>query len=147
MTFSFDLITDQIARVTDTIPEKVEVGFHICSMWHVDPAPGQDNQVFVDYINCLLEKVHCPLAYFHMATSHDHGPDEFALLKNVKLGPGTRLFLGVIHLDDGLEGAASTSLDDFGVAFVCGFGPGGVGSDPQAAERLLRLHRDVAELG
>src|SRR5258706_36646 len=61
-------------------------------------------------------------------------------------GPSTRIFLGLIHFRDGLEGSlrrlrvAERFIRDFGVASECGFGR----RDPQTIRDLLILHKAVA---
>jgi hypothetical protein len=71
----------------------------------------------------------------------------FAPLADLGLPEGTELYLGLVHHEDGVDGAlrridaASTAVTRFGVATECGFGRG-------PAERtvpLLDLHRDVLE--
>jgi hypothetical protein len=52
----------------------------------------------------------------------------FAPLKQLQLHPETRLFLGLVHLTDGWEGArrrtaaASRFMPDYGVSTECGLG-------------------------
>jgi len=71
----------------------------------------------------------------------------FSPLRNLKLKSGTELYLGLIHLTDGVEGAkrraaaAKRVMSDFGVATECGFGR----RPPETIPDLLRLHRAVAE--
>jgi hypothetical protein len=71
----------------------------------------------------------------------------FAALDGLELRPQTELFLGLIHLTDGLEGArrrmaaADTVVTDYGVATECGFGR----RPPHTILPLLDLHRTVAQ--
>jgi hypothetical protein len=68
-------------------------------------------------------------------------------LKKPKLKSGTELYLGLIHLTDGIEGAkrrataAKRFVSDFGVATECGFGR----RPPETIPDLIRLHRLVAQ--
>jgi hypothetical protein len=63
-------------------------------------------------------------------------------LADLHLRPETKLYLGLIHLTDGLEGTrrrmaiAAKFTNDFGVATECGFGR----RPPQTIADLLKLH-------
>ena len=69
----------------------------------------------------------------------------FETLAQLSLRPETRLYLGLVHPDDGLVGAkarivaAQRFVHDFGVATDCGWGR----HRPQEVETLLELHREV----
>jgi hypothetical protein len=64
------------------------------------------------------------------------------------LRPGTRVFLGLVHLTDGIEGvkkriaSAETYLGDFGLAASCGLGR----RRPADIPAILSLHREAAEI-
>jgi hypothetical protein len=72
----------------------------------------------------------------------------FAPLKDLNLPAGTQLFLGLVHLDDGVQGArervraAQKVVPEFGVACECGLGR----RPPERIPELLRLHREIASL-
>jgi hypothetical protein len=167
---SLDQTVGSAAWIVERTPPDVEVGFHICSLWHHDTRGGQDNEVLVDTANLLSEKITRPIAYIHIPIIPEHDKNsDYWPFQNLKLHPETRLNLGLINLSDGIEGARrriefatkAGGLTDFGVAFYCGLGgraaPGA--PDPQQnpnprlrkpnAETLgdvLDLHRKVAEL-
>jgi len=69
----------------------------------------------------------------------------FSPLARLELGPGTKLFLGLVHDSDGVEGtrkriaAAARYVRDFGIATECGFGR----RPPQTIPNLLRVHAEV----
>ena len=73
----------------------------------------------------------------------------FAPLRNLQLRPETRLYLGLVHYTDGVEGArkrltaAEKSVSDCGIATECGFG-----RRPRAQDirELPRLHAQIAGL-
>jgi hypothetical protein len=71
----------------------------------------------------------------------------FAPLAEVELPEGTELYLGLLHHEDGVEGAlrraraAATAVPSFGVATECGFGRG----PSERTPALLDLHAAVAE--
>ena len=94
----------------------------------------------------------------------------FAPLRDLRLAADTTVYLGVIHRDDGLEGArrriaaARTALPEFGIASFCGLGNPRVANSTQSTlsvgealhgslhdggtgvDRDLALHHDVAML-
>jgi hypothetical protein len=77
----------------------------LCSVWHIDQSKGQDNNVHVDWCNALSRKINRSIGYIHMPTVPEHNAADFVPLKRLKLHPETKLYLAVIHMDDGIEGA------------------------------------------
>ncbi|MFZ0837007.1 MAG: hypothetical protein WAM77_06115 [Xanthobacteraceae bacterium] len=69
-------------------------------------------------------------------------------MAGLNLRPTTELYLGLIHLTDGIQGAqrriatADTVVNRYGVATECGFGR----RPPDTILSLLDLHRAVATL-
>lgn len=122
-------MADAVASVANRIPPEVELGFHVCTIWHHDPAGGQDNEVVADTVNALIERIKRPITYFHIPIIPEHDKvEDYEPLRNMKLAPDTKLFLGLINLADGVEGAkrrielAEKVVSDFGVSFYCGLG-------------------------
>jgi hypothetical protein len=165
-------MADSVAWLANRIPKGVELGFHICSIWHHDTGAGQDNQVLVDVANALIERIERPVGYVHIPVIPEHTDKDYAVLQQLALPPGTKLYLGLLNLSDGLEGAkkriamASRYVEDFGIAMFCGLGraPGtwvGGPSDsnvqqkvlpilrratPDTIDDVLKLHREAASL-
>jgi len=162
-------MADSAAWLANQIPPEVELGFHICSIWHHDPSGGQDNAVLVDTANAVASRLTRPVAYFHLPVIPKHRQEDYAPFKGLALPPGTKVHLGVINVSDGLEGAkrrigmAEKVLDEFGVANYCGLGrppsaramgpsshanpiiPALRKATPQTIGAVLDLHRAVAE--
>ena len=115
-----------VANVANRVPADVELGFHLCSIWHIDQSKGQDNNVHVDRCNALSRKIDRSIGYIHMPTVPEHDAADFAPLERLELHPETKLYLGVIHMDDGIEGAkrrmaaAATPTPKSGIAAFCG---------------------------
>ncbi len=67
----------------------------------------------------------------------------FAPLKGLTTSASTEIYLGLVHLTDGIEGTrkrlqtARRHLTGFGIATECGFGR----RDPATVEELLDIHR------
>jgi len=150
-TWGFDDLVEEVVRVAAVVPPEVELGFHLCGTWHIDHRGGQDLNVHVDWANALTDRIERRIDYIHMASIPQHDRSDYASLQRLKLDPGTKLFLGLIHSSDGLEGArrrvdaASEFRSDFGVAHFCGLFPI-FGVDPERLDEMLHLHRQVASL-
>lgn len=98
--------------------------------------------------NLLLAAAGRPIAYVHMPVPIARDDDAyFASLADLAKSPQTELYLGLLHLGDGIDGAAKRIaaakrvVNDFGVAAECGLGHW---TDPQSVVRILELHAAVA---
>jgi hypothetical protein len=139
--------TDLLVELTPDIPEEVLLGFHWCyGTWGGWPMTDmQDLRLCVDLSNDTVPRAGRRVDYVHMPVPVDPGPEFFAPLADLNIGD-TKVFLGLIHHEDGIEGArkriglASDVLDDFGIAAVCGYGR----EDPEAVGDVLALHRAAA---
>jgi hypothetical protein len=168
-------MADSVAWLANRIPSNVELGFHICSIWHHYPDFGQDNAVLVDTANAVIRRITRPVGYVHipMIPEHDR-PEDFAPLADLKLPSETELYLGLLNLADGLEGArrritlAEAVRTQFGIAFYCGLGippaelvppsaradratsdeyhPGLRRATPETIAAVLDLHRAASHL-
>ena len=165
--WTMEQMAESVAWLANHIPAEVELGFHICSIWHHDPSAGQDNQVLVDVANAIISRVRRPVGYVHIPIIPEHAAEDFQPLKELELR-GAKLYLGLINFADGLEGArkrmtlAETVVSDFGVASFCGLGrPATLNvrptqfhrhspiaalrrATPETIDTVLDLHRSVA---
>lgn len=86
-----------------------------------------------------------PLTWLHLPVPIDHD-DEAYFAPLTGLAPVGELYLGLVHREDGVEGAArrvaaaTPFAPEFGVATECGIGRAPAGS----TEGILRTHADVA---
>ncbi|MBV9119393.1 MAG: hypothetical protein JOZ39_01700 [Chloroflexi bacterium] len=166
--WTLEQMAASVAWLGNRVPVDAELGLHICSIWHHYPDSGQDNCVLVDAANAIVSRLERPLNYLHIPVIPAHTRADYAVLANLICLPETRLYLGLINLADGVEGAraridmAQQFLPDFGVAFFCGLGFAGAsapsaqpGLPPPASHQrataetlpsVLDLHRAVAEL-
>jgi hypothetical protein len=122
-------MADSVAWLANRIPPAVELGFHICSIWHHYPEFGQDNAVLVDTANAIMERLERPVAYIHLPVIPEHDlAEHYEPLRDLRLQAGAVLYLGLLNLMDGLEGAtrrialARAVVPRFGIAFYCGLG-------------------------
>jgi hypothetical protein len=137
------------------IPADVELGYHFCygsfgGKHFVEP---KDMGAMVRLANAISDGLQRPLNWLHMPVPAERSDDAyFAPLAGLRLQPGCRVFLGLIHDTDGLAGTsarmavAQRYIRDFGIATECGFGR----RDPSSIQALLDLHaalvRDSSDL-
>lgn len=141
----------RFARLGAAVPEGAELGFHLCygdldAKHFIEPATlGKA----VDLANLISNAVQRPIAWMHMPVPIDRSDDAFfAPLANLRLHAETELFLGLVHLKDGIEGtrrridAARKRASSFGVATECGMGRSVA---PDDVPELLRIHAAAAD--
>lgn len=144
-------IIERLVALIDRVPEAVEVGLHLCygdiSHRHWKEP---DTAVMVDLANTIVAAAGRRIDYVHMPVPVGWTePARFAALGDLALGAGSEIYLGVIHVTDGVSGAAAriaaaaTVLPEFGVATSCGLGR----RDPAMIPDILRLHTASAALG
>ncbi|AHH20963.1 hypothetical protein NONO_c61910 [Nocardia nova SH22a] len=145
----FEQIVTRLARLGAAVPDGVELGYHLCygDFGHrhfVEPA---DTARMVAVIAAVLEASRRPADWVHMPVPRSRDDREyFAPLAGLRLPESTRLYLGLIHATDGVDGArrriaaARSVVGDFGIATECGFGRRPAEQIPE----LLELHAAVA---
>lgn len=142
-------VIEQLVRLSNQVPEDVELGYHLCygdadHKHFIEPA---DTSKLVDVANGISAGLKRSLNWISMPVPRNRSDDAyFAPLKNLQLHPETELYLGLVHLTDGVEGtrrrieAAQRVIADFGVATECGFGR----RPSETIPDLLRVHSAVA---
>lgn len=148
-----DVLEGVLTRLADAashVPTDVPVGFHLCygDVEEAHFVQPEDAGVLATVVRGVLERSPHPIAYVHLPVPIERDDEAyFAPLAGVDLPEGTDLYLGLVHHEDGVDGAlrriaaASSAVPRFGVATECGFGRG-------PAERtvpLLDLHRRIIE--
>jgi hypothetical protein len=139
-----------LSRVGDGVPAGIELGYHLCYGSPADEHMVQpkDMGIMVDMTNAIVSAVKRPIQFFHMPVPKGRTDDAyFAPLKGLKLGPGTELYLGLVHHNDAQGDAARLAaarryarVD--GVATECGMARG----DPARLPALLAAHARAAEI-
>jgi hypothetical protein len=146
-----DDVARSIARMCDAIPETIELGLHICygDRDHRHFIEPHDLGVAVGFANLLAMTIARPIGWIHMPVPRERSDDSyFAPLQNLAVPAETLLYLGLLHLSDGIEGArhrmvaAGRFVSDYGIATECGLGR----RPAETIPALLALHRDVAAL-
>ncbi|GAA1580341.1 hypothetical protein [Leucobacter aridicollis] len=142
--------SERLARQIDRVPLAVEVGVHLCygdvaEKHFVEP---RDAANLTRFANAVVAKAERDLTWLHLPVPIERDDAEFfAPLADLSLPETSELYLGLVHREDGAEGAtrriaaASAVLTrDFGVATECGFGRAPEGTTVP----LFETHRAVA---
>lgn len=142
-------IIEQLVRLGNHVPEDVELGYHLCygDAGHKHFVEPEDTSKLVEVANGISAGLKRSLNWISMPVPRNRSDEAyFAPLKNLQLHPETELYLGLVHLTDGVEGtrrrieAAQRVIANFGVATECGFGRRPAETIPD----LLRIHSEVA---
>ncbi|MBP2412892.1 methionine synthase II (cobalamin-independent) [Arthrobacter stackebrandtii] len=148
-----DAATTLAADIAAAVPADVQFGIHLCygdvaEKHFAEPA---DAGHLTEVANALSAKITRPIAFLHLPVPIERDDAAyFAPLAGLALHAETELFLGLVHHEDGVAGAAKriaaarpavaeAGFGQFGIATECGFGRG-------PAERtapLLRLHAEI----
>ena len=129
------------------VPEDVLLGCHLCygDLGHKHVIEPRDLYTVVDIANKAQQRINRPIDFFHMPVPRDRDDEKyFAPLKDLDATPG-KLFLGLVHHTDGIEGTkrridlAKAVTVGFGLATECGFGRRPIDQIPE----LLAIHREA----
>ncbi len=142
-------ILARLVRLGNAVPDGVELGFHLCygdSGGRHFKEPG-DASKLVTVANGIAGSLKRRLHWLHMPVPKERSdPQYFTPLDNLRLGPATELYLGLVHASDGVDGtlqrigAASLYASSFGVATECGCGR----RAPEVLQELMTIHRAVS---
>jgi hypothetical protein len=120
-----------LVRAVDHVPVRTEVGLHLC---YGDPGgkhviEPKDLSLLVELANAIKARARHPIAWLHMPVPLARTDAAyFAALQKLERAQDTDLYLGLVHLADGLKGAemriaaANSVVRDFGIATECGLG-------------------------
>lgn len=149
-------ITERLKRYSEAVPEDVELGYHLCygDYQHEHLAQPRDCSACVDIVNDAVAAVDRRIDWVHIPVPIERDDDAyFAPLDGLALEQETEVYLGLVHIRDGVEGArrrivtAARHVPAFGVATECGMGrrPPERGGADDTLRELLRIHAEVAE--
>jgi methionine synthase II (cobalamin-independent) len=142
-------VIDRAVTQARAVPLDVEVGFHLCygdagEMHFIEPT---DAGKLVEFAQRLLDAAPRPIAWIHLPVPIERDDDAyFAPLDALRVTDETEIYLGLVHREDGVEGAcrriavAEKHLTRFGVATECGCGR----APEDQTVPLLQTHREVA---
>lgn len=144
-------ILTRLVRLGNHVPVDVELGFHLCygAAGNRHFKEPEDMSKLVSIANGIAAGLDRPLTWIHMPVPRDRTDDAYyAPLRQLRLASETKLYLGLVHLTDGVAGAeqrikaahAAIPHIDFGVATVCGLGPSPAENIPE----LLQIHAAIS---
>lgn len=140
-------VRDRLERLGAALPGDVSLGYHLCygDFGHRHFMSPADASTLVRLANQIAGFARPP-DWIHMPVPLPWStPAAYAPLADLHLPSDTRLYLGLIHLADGLEGArrrialVADLVRRFGVATECGWGR----RRPETIPALLELHAAV----
>lgn len=154
-------IIERLARAGAAVSDDVELGFHLCygDYLHEHMQEPTDTGVAVEISNAISAAVSRPIQWIHLPVPIERDDEAyFAPLAGLKLHPETELYLGLVHIRDGAEGAkrriataqqalGKLGMREFGVATECGMGrrPPGRGGTSDELVELLKIHAAVCD--
>lgn len=142
-------LVDRAADAVSQVPPDVEAGVHLCygdvgEKHFIEP---RDTGNLVAFGNAMANAGSRPLAWMHLPVPIDRDDDDyFAALADLELDPNTELYLGLVHREDGADGArrrietAKRHVSTFGVSTECGIGRAPEGT----TDRILATHSEVS---
>jgi hypothetical protein len=145
-------LADRFTRYIDYIPDEAEVGFHLCygnqgRRHFLEPA---DTGNLVRVANLIADGASRAVDWIHMPVPRNRDDEAyFAPLAGLRLQPQTELSLGLLHIEDGFEGArrrmeaASRFRSEFSLSTECGLS----GRPRDEVMRLIELHVIAATTG
>ena len=149
-------IVEQLTRCANTVPEGVELGIHFCygDYEHQHLREPEDIQACVTIFNGIAQSIKRNIDWAHFPVPIERDDDKyFEPLKALADRPECEIFIGLVHIRDGAEGAerrmatAHKFVKEFGIATECGMGrrtEGRGGSKDELIE-LLKIHAAVSD--
>ena len=143
----FEGLVARLVALVDAVPENVEVGVHLCygdagERHFAEPA---DAGTLVRFANAVIGGARRDLTWLHLPVPIERDDDAF-YAPLAELAPVAELYLGLVHREDGVDGArrriaaASKIVPAFGVGTECGIGRAPSGT----TEGILETHAVVA---
>jgi hypothetical protein len=145
-----DGVVNRLTKYASWVPDDVELGFHFCygDADHEHFKQPEDAGKLANVANRVSKGLDRSIDWIHLPVPRDRDDDAyFEPLADLGLHDETQLFLGLVHLSDGVEGtnrriaAARRTVPSFGVATECGMGR----RPPETIADLLKIHAAVAD--
>jgi hypothetical protein len=143
-------IIDRLVQLSQRIPRRVEIGFHLCygDYRHRHFREPETVAGAVAIVNRLVAAASRPVDWVHVPVPRSRDLVSYVEpLRDLHVHPRTEIYLGLLHEADDVDEArarihaAQHVLPGFGVAAECGLGR----SDPESVANLLRLHAALAD--
>lgn len=143
-------LRSELVDLGNSVEGAVQVGYHLCygdlgGKHFIEP---HDTGLMVELTNLLAGNVRRTIHWVHMPVPRDRSDEDyFEPLSKLKVSNKTKIFLGLVHDTDGIDGtlerasAASGYLSEFGISTECGFGR----RPPDSIRPLIELHGNAAD--
>ena len=127
----WDTLTTRLVKLGNAIPRAAELGYHLCygSMNNKHWKEPDDLSLCLRVLETLNTRVKRDINFVHVPVPLKRKDRAyFQPLENWEEKPTQDFFLGLIHLEDGIEGnvarikSASSYLEKFGLSTECGMG-------------------------
>ena len=144
----FDRYLHALKSLSTKVVDEVQMGLHLCygDLHHKHLVEPKDLSVCVRMGNAAVKEISRKIDFVHAPVPRNRHDDAyFEPLKDLNIGDA-RLFLGLMHYTDGIDGcmkrvrAAQKYTSSFGVSTECGLGR----RPPETIPELLQMHRTVA---
>lgn len=150
-TFSdpIESVLDRLVRAGADVPPDVHMAYHLCygAPYDIHLVEPKDATLLTRIANGVLDRSSRPVQRLHMPVPLERDDRAFfAPMADLILGD-VKLFLGLVHHEDGVEGgrrriaAAKQYVPEFGVATECGSA-----RTPTDPVKLLRLQRELGRI-
>jgi hypothetical protein len=138
-----------LARLGTAVPIGVELGYHLCYGSPADEhlVMPRDTAILTEIGAAIFARATRPVDFLHLPVPRERDDVAyFAPLRELPRPAATRLYLGLIHWNDGAGDrrridAARRVVPAFGIASECGWGR----TDPTRLPGLLESHRQAAD--
>jgi methionine synthase II (cobalamin-independent) len=139
-------IMARMKRICAQVPDDVELGIHICygdfgAKHYFEP---KDAGRMVDVTNDIARVVDRHIDYVHFPVPVNRTDREYFMpFKDLTLDPKTEIYLGLVHLADGVDGVirrietAREFVPRFGIATECGIARA---RKPDIVHRILETY-------
>ncbi len=143
-------IVENLVRIGNRVPRAVELGYHLCygDFGHKHFKEPEDTRIMMRVSNGIAAALARPLNFIHLPVPRNRSDDAyFAPLAELKLGGETELYLGLVHITDGVDGTrkriatAKRYVAKFGIGTECGMGRRPADTMPA----LLDIHVQTAQ--
>ncbi len=145
-----DRCLSAVSEFSSLVPDDVALGLHLCygDLGHRHFIEPQDLSIVTRLANESTTAIARTLDFCHIPVPKDRADDAyFEPLRDWPSAAG-KLYLGLVHHTDGVEGSAARlatakrHIDGFGIATECGFG-----RRPQdTMPALMNIHRALADM-
>lgn len=146
----YERFASYISALSPQIPEQVTLGMHLCygDLEHSHMIEPKDLGITVRMANLAVKHAGRRFDYVHMPVPRNRGDDAYFKPLNALDCPATKLYIGLVHLTDGVAGTMKRLetfrrhyRGDFGIATECGWGR----RQTDTIQALMEVHQKVAE--